>query len=83
MRFAIEEVDLAELAQTLREKLAGMTLEDSVLGRTLLRDAVADHLGCSILEAERTVDTMIARGFLFYDEQAADGAGAWAFEIPA
>jgi hypothetical protein len=31
-------------------------------GRSQLRDIVAEHLRCSLLEAEELVDTMVARG---------------------
>ena len=34
-----------------------------IAGRSKMRDLVAAHLGCSLLEAEELVDTLIARGF--------------------
>ena len=43
-------------------------MEGEVVGRTVLRDAVAHHLRCSQLRAEMVVDTLIARGFIRPDE---------------
>lgn len=57
----VEQVDLAELLSLLRAhhtELAG-----ELTGRSKMRDLVAGHLGCSLLEAEVLVDTLIARGF--------------------
>jgi hypothetical protein len=61
--FDPESIDLAELASELRER-CGHCIEDVVVGRTLLRDEVAQRLNCSMLEAEQLVDTLIARGFV-------------------
>lgn len=61
--FDPESIDLAELVTELRAR-CGPCIEDVVVGRTLLRDEVARHLSCSMLEAEQLVDTLIARGFV-------------------
>ena len=61
--FDPESVDLEELARKLRER-CGHSIEDVVVGRTLLRDEVVRSLDCSMLEAEQLVDTMIDRGFV-------------------
>jgi hypothetical protein len=61
--FDPESVDLAVLARWLREAY-GSSVEGSVVGRTMLRDEVVRRLGCSQLEGEQLVDTMIARGFV-------------------
>jgi hypothetical protein len=59
-----EEIDLQRLARALRARF-GERLEESYLdGRTLLRDAVVDHLVCSALEAEEIVDTLEAMGVI-------------------
>jgi len=57
----IEHVDLADLLEVLRTRAT--ELEGEVTGRSQMRDVVAAHLGCSMLEAEELVDTLIARGF--------------------
>jgi hypothetical protein len=77
----VEAIDLLSLSQRLSELLP----EDSVLenymeGKTRLRDLVVLELGCSALEAEQIVDTMVSRGFLHFraaPESEARG-GVWA-----
>lgn len=54
----------------------GPSLMGAIVGRTRFRDEVARHLGCSKLEAETLVDTMIGRGFL-RREVARDGQVEW------
>ena len=65
----VENVDLAELASFLEQRCAGVELEGYVVGRTTLRDAVAERLDCSQLVAESIVDTMVARGILQLEEK--------------
>ena len=59
----VEEIDLAHLARRLLSAV-GSPVEGYVVGRTLMRDAVADILGCSLLEAENLVETLIGRGLI-------------------
>ena len=59
----LESLDLAVLAAVL-SSACRPPIEGAVVGRTRLRDEVARHLGCSQLEAELVVDTMIGRGFI-------------------
>lgn len=59
----VEEIDLAKLARRLLGAV-GSPLEGYVVGRTVMRDAVADLLGCSLLEAENLVETLIVRGLV-------------------
>ena len=75
MQLDVEEVDLEELAETVRRRSEG-ALVGSISGRSTMRDIVAMHLGCSLLEAEQLVDTMISRGYaeLVRDE---DGRQFW------
>lgn len=63
-----ETVDLAALAQALERRVPAAQRDGAVVGRTALRDAVADQLACSEAMAERIVDTMVARGFLWLDQ---------------
>ncbi|HEX3595064.1 MAG TPA: hypothetical protein VHU80_08185 [Polyangiaceae bacterium] len=62
-RFDPELVDLAEVTERLRV-LCGSVVEGSIVGRTRLRDAALAELGCSELESEELVDTLIVRGFV-------------------
>ena len=81
MRVALEDLDLAQLSACLRERLAGASPAGYLDGRTALRDAVADELQCSQLEAEEIVDTLVARGFARYEGDPAaavdDERGWW------
>jgi len=77
-RLVAEEVDLGELARVLRAA-CGASVVGVVVGRTLLRDEVARHVGCSQLEAETLVDTMVGRGFLVRTD---DGQGGWLIAGP-
>jgi hypothetical protein len=61
--FDPESVDLAVVARWLRD-VYGSSVEGSVVGRTMLRDEVVRRLGCSQLEGEQLVDTMIARAIV-------------------
>src|SRR5262249_34462866 len=58
----VEAVDLDLLVDVVRE-VTEAPLTGAIVGRSRLRDIVADHLECSMLEAEELVDTMVARGF--------------------
>jgi hypothetical protein len=79
--FSVEDVDLADLTTAVRRRFAGAGPVGYLAGRTALRDAVLLELGCSDLEAETIVDTLVDRGFVRYegDPQASidDGRG-WA-----
>lgn len=71
----VEQVDLAELSRQLRET-CGARVEGDFAGPTLLRDQVVLRLGCSELEAENLVDTLIAGGFIVR-VAAPDGLVEW------
>jgi hypothetical protein len=66
-QLTVEEVDLAELTESLRERFVGARPVGYLEGRTVLRDAAAAQLGCSELEAESLIDTLVARGFIRYE----------------
>lgn len=72
-----ERVDLAALVAHLRHELPEAP-RGAISGRTVMRDVVAKHLGCSALEAEKLVDTLVARGFARL-ERAADDSEHWLF----
>lgn len=62
MQLDLEEIDLEKLAEVVKRRAEG-PLVGAITGRSIVRDIVAAHLGCSLLQAEQLVDTMIARGF--------------------
>ena len=66
MIFCPEDTDLAELASTLQRTFADHPPTGYLLGRTAFRDAVVNHLGCSQLQAEKLVDTLVSCGYLCY-----------------
>jgi hypothetical protein len=72
----VDDIDLELLAQRLRETF-GPSVEGAVVGRTRLRDAVGYLLGCSLLEAETLVDTMVARRFVVARRDLAAGVEWW------
>lgn len=73
--FDPESVDLAALAAHLNQ-FVGAATAGAVAGRTRLRDEVVRHLGCSQLEGERIVDTMVGRRFLLQKKEQ-DGREYW------
>lgn len=64
---AIEDVDLARLAEDLRRYFWSDPPVGYLRGRTAFREAIVERLGCSEVEAETLVDTLEARGFLRFD----------------
>jgi hypothetical protein len=79
-QLAVEDVDLATLTESLRERFTGARPLGYLEGRTALRDAAALELECSELEAEDIIETLVARGFIRYegDPQAElDDGRAW------
>ena len=71
----VETVDLSELVSAVGQRVDS-PLEGGVVGRTQIRDLVAAHLGCSLLEAEQLVDTMVGRGFARLEREP-DGREFW------
>jgi hypothetical protein len=82
VRLSMEDVDLAELVDALRSRFARARPTGYLGGRTALRDAVANELGCSVLEAEELVDTLVARGLVRYEgdpREPDDDSRIWSF----
>jgi hypothetical protein len=80
MTLNVEEIDLSALGAALRRDFDDCVPKGFVRGRTMLRDAVIEHLGCSEVEGERIVDTMIGLGFLRFEGEPTSAAGndaAW------
>ncbi len=77
----VEEIDLAALCESVRARL-GDRLEASYLrGKTILRDAVVETLGCSCYVAEELVETLELNGFvrfpLYADDTHPAGRRPW------
>ena len=68
----VEEIDLASLARALHRRFGAQLEENYLDGRTLLRDAVAEVVGCSELEAEELVDTLEAMRYVRFPKLADD-----------
>ncbi|HKU36646.1 MAG TPA: hypothetical protein VJR89_00830 [Polyangiales bacterium] len=60
----IERVDIAALLRFLATTFRDAPPQGEVVGRSQLRDAVTAELGCSQLQAEQLVDTLVMRGCL-------------------
>lgn len=74
----LDEIDLAELAQSLRERTPPGEPKGYLRGKAALRDMVRALLGCSELEAEDLVETMESRGYLRFEGNPAERAEAFA-----
>lgn len=72
MAFSPEEVDLAVLTRQLKTRFAELPPQGYVLGRSEIRDAVVEILGCSQLQAEELVDTMISLGYARFEGSPGD-----------
>lgn len=84
MSFRPEEIDLADVAGTVQRGLLGSSpVMGFAEGKTVLRDQVVELLGCSELEAEELVDTMVARGFFRFsgDPGSPVDDGIWRIEV--
>lgn len=72
MQLAVEDVDLEALAGALARRF-GRHLHTSYLrGKTVMRDAVAEELGCSTYLAEELVETLELMGYLRFPLLADD-----------
>lgn len=73
MRTDPASVDLAHVTSELARVFGGNPPGGYLPGKTAFRDAVTELLGCSQLEAEEIVDTLIACGFLQYEGETVAG----------
>ncbi len=69
---AVEEIDLSALAAALRRRYGRHLYASYLRGRTLLRDAVEAHLGCSTYQAEELVETLEMMGWLRFPHLSDD-----------
>lgn len=81
MELDIESIDLRALLHHLAGVFRGAPPEGAVTGRTAFRDAVAAKLGCSQLQAEELVDSLVLRGNLRLISSP-EGGELWTIEVP-
>lgn len=70
---APEEVDLAQLCDVIATEVPLEARSGFELGKTAIRDTIAEHLGCSALMAEQLVDTLVMHGMLRYAGDPGEG----------
>jgi len=77
----VEEIDLAALCEAVRLRLGDRLEANYLRGKTILRDAVVDALGCSDYVAEELVETLELNGFvrfpLYADDTHPAGRRPW------
>jgi hypothetical protein len=73
--------DPDDLARTLARVFAEAPPTGFIIGRTSVRNVVVEVLGCSQLDADEIVDTLILRGKLVF-VKSPDKVGSWAFRVP-
>jgi hypothetical protein len=61
-----EDIDLAQLCEVIEARVPLDVRTGFELGKTVIRDTIAEHLGCSALMAEQLVDTLVLHGMLRY-----------------
>jgi hypothetical protein len=61
---SVEDLDLAALADAIRHRLGDHLEANYLRGKTILRDAVVEKLGCSDFEAEQLVETLEMNGLV-------------------
>ena len=83
MRQPLTDVNLAAVAEMMKELFGATHPAGYLEGRTMLRNAIAAHLDCSMLDAEALVETMQSRGYLYYagmPEADVDERHPWTIE---
>jgi hypothetical protein len=73
----IDSLDLRAVADFLAGAIGGGIVAGAVVGPTRLRDLLAGHLSCSMLEAERVLDTMIGLRLLVMRKDPEGGPPLW------
>ena len=72
MQLVVEEIDLSQLARHLRRRYGRHLYASYLRGKTLIRDALIDHLRCSEYEAEELVETLELMGYVRFPHLADD-----------
>ena len=71
-------VDLRDLTTYLRDAFGAQAPVGAVVGRTAMRDALVQKLGCSELEAEEHVDSLVALKLIVFVGERGE-PGYWRF----
>ena len=80
---SIEEVDLEQVSERLRNLFEHHPPQGYLRGKTALRNAVEESLHCSELEAEEMIDTLESRGFHRFDgnpSERSEADSTWIIE---
>jgi hypothetical protein len=64
VQITLDEVDLSALTSALARRFGRHLLASYLPGKTVMRDAVVEHLGCSAYEAEELVETLELQGYV-------------------
>ena len=70
MQLAVEDIDLSQLAGAVRRRYGRHLYASYLRGKTLIRDAVVEQLGCSAYEAEELVETLELMGYVRFPHLA-------------
>ena len=70
MQLAVEDIDLAQLAGSVRRRYGRHLYASYLRGKTLMRDAIVVELGCSAYEAEELVETLELMGYVRFPHLA-------------
>lgn len=79
----IEEVDLEQVSERLRDLFEHHPPQGYLRGKTALRNALEESLHCSALQAEEMVDTLESRGFLRFSgdpSERSEADSSWSIE---
>jgi hypothetical protein len=72
MQLVVEDIDLSQLTGALRRRYGRHLYASYLRGKTLIRDAIIEQLGCSAYEAEELVETLELMGFVRFPHLADD-----------
>jgi hypothetical protein len=72
MQLAVEDIDLSQLTGALRRRYGRHLYASYLRGKTLIRDAIIEQLGCSAYEAEELVETLELMGYVRFPHLADD-----------
>jgi hypothetical protein len=72
MQLVVEDIDLSQLAGAVRRRYGRHLYASYLRGKTLIRDAILEQLGCSEYEAEELVETLEMMGYVRFPHLADD-----------
>jgi len=72
VQLAVEDIDLERLAGALSRRYGRHLYTSYLRGKTVLRDAIQEELGCSEYQAEELIETLEMMGYLRFPHLADD-----------